>query len=385
MSGGTILKSKSHPLKLITKLNCDSFDESVINKLDTMRLPRNENEFMVKLREKSCYTCMSESELAKSKSENKISNYYPVIDYETIKKIIGDRPKCEVDFTVIGLGSAGTGVLDQVARSTYFKTYMLIDYDRVEAKNLRNQWYTRENLKDFKVNKSRNILNYSNMSPMKIITHNSKFENVSLNCYKSKYVVSGFDNLECRLKLLDLVTSGGFECEYLIDLRYLDHECSIYFVNLKDEKQVTYYRNLLLGDIAEFKDIDKGKYIETKEQLKEYWIKHGYDKAGCIKGRCDLLNDDVDCKYQLAYGCGCGQCNEGCMDYLWSLFEETQPKIPLENEESSCVKQNFIDIYKYASSFIFAAIREIEGDDPKPFTHIEAQTDVIPTSVIIRK
>lgn len=373
-ANGHVLKSKSHPLNLLTRVNSLSSSVDVIEELRRLTLPKNENEHMVKLRENDRYVCLNVRDLQKLKSEDKISPYYPIIDYETTKKLLEDAPKCEVDFTVIGLGSAGTGVLDQVARSTYFKTYMLIDFDRVEGKNLRNQWYTRSHLSEPKVSSSASCL-WAINEYFHIIRHNSHFETVTLSGYKSKYVISGFDNLECRLKLLDLVTSGEFECRYLIDLRYLDYECSIYFIDLDDEKQVKYYRSLLEADKEVF---DAGiEYITTKEELIDYWKNKNLFECNCTMEKGRLGMSFARCS---------GKCgSERCKDDLWITYQNAPNKIVKTEEENSCIKQNFIDIYKYASSFVFAAIREIEGDEPKPFTHIEAQTTVIPTSVIIRK
>ena len=62
------------------------------------------------------------------------------------------------------------------------------------------------------------------------------------------------------------------------------------------------------------------------------------------------------------------------------LFREEPPQ-----EESSCVKWNLIDIYKFASSFVFAAIRDIEDGKEKQFTHVEATTDGLPRSIVLRK
>jgi hypothetical protein len=70
------------------------------------------------------------------------------------------------------------------------------------------------------------------------------------------------------------------------------------------------------------------------------------------------------------------RCKEKCKDIR---------RIDIPAAESSCLRQNFIDIYKYASTFVFAAIREIEAGNPKPFTHVEAQTDKFPSHMVVGK
>ena len=385
---GGFLKNTSPVIQLITGLSNELMNskQHIIDSLNKSKLPQNDNECLVKLRQNSYYTLAKVSELATLESNCDLSFYYSVIKYEDIKNILNELPKTDVDMTVIGLGSAGTGVLDQVSRSTYFNQYLLIDFDKIEFKNLRNQWYTRHHYKEDKVTISKNILCSFNVNDVSVHAVKDRFENAPLKYYKSKYVVSGFDTLECRLNLLDTIISGTFECEYLIDLRYLDYECSVYFIDLKDEKQVKYYRNLLEADIEMFNEINKDKYVQTKEQLRDFWMSNGYHVGNCALARHNFFKDETCIYQQILNKLGCGQCNDACLDGLWAQFQIAQPKIPLTEElESSCVRQNFIDIYKYASSFVFAAIREIEGDNPKPFTHIEAKTDVIPSSVVVRK
>lgn len=361
------IKNNAAIIELLTRSNANNGEEYLLNKLKDIKIP-NRNEIAVKLKLNNSYTIIKKEELDKNKDN--ISTYYPIITHEECENLISKIPKSEYDFTVIGLGSAGTGILDQAARSTYFKNYLLIDFDKIEEKNLRNQWYTRNEAGGYKAIRSKERI--QNIKSASVYAYVDKFQNVNLNTRKSKYVVSGFDNLECRLELLNECLTS-FETRYLIDLRYLDYSCSIYFIDLQDEIQVKYYRNLLSADMESFEA--KTKYITTKEELMEYWEYKNYFFKGCMNARDELFKECESCN-------AC--CNEtSCRDYLWGLFQKARPKIEIK-EESSCVRENFIDIYKYASSFVFSAIREIEKGNDKPFTHIEAQTDVIPTSVVIK-
>lgn len=363
------LKNNTSTVELLTRLNSNLGAEYITTKLKEAPIP-DKNEIAVKFKKNEYYTNIKEADYEKEK--NNISSYYPIITHEECQDLISKIPKSEYDITVIGLGSAGTGILDQVARSTYFKNYLLIDFDVVEEKNLRNQWYTKDDKQILKIRSSRyKILNIRDAN---IQLHGTDFRKVALQHCKSKYVVSGFDNLGCRMELLDKCLTS-FETRYLIDLRYLDYSCSIYFVDLQDEKQVKYYRNLLSADIEAFEE--KAKFITTKEELMEYWSSKNYFCLGCEKAWNALFKVEK-------HFCASRSCNsEDCRNFIWEQFQKSQPKIEIA-EESSCVRENFIDIYKYASSFVFSAIREIENGNDKPFTHIEAQTDVIPTSVVIK-
>jgi len=351
--------------------------------LATVKVPNNEDEIAVKYKREQNYRIIRKDELEENK--DLISEYYPIITYEQTKDMWNAIPKQNIDMTVVGLGSAGTGILDQVARSTYIKEYFLIDFDVIERKNLRNQWYRKAHIGAKKASSSKDIICQTKYDEPNVYVAINKFQNVPLDAYKSKYVVSGFDNLECRMELLDKCLNG-FESKYLIDVRYLDYSSSIYFVDLENEKQVKYYRNLLQADIEAFNEQEEEKernkkYISTKEELCDY-----LKRRGCFDYACGDLMRQLGVP---AVGCGSEfHCeSDACKERWWNLVQTNNVKIelPQEEEESSCVRENFIDIYKYSSSFVFAAIREIEAGNDKPFTHIEAQTEVIPTSVVVRR
>ena len=80
-----------------------------------------------------------------------------------------------------------------------------------------------------------------------------------------------------------------------------------------------------------------------------------------------------------------------CLEHwkkAWELNKDTIkiPKTEIQGEvESTCVRHNFIDIYKFTSSYVFAAVRCIEDEAPKPLTQIEATTEVFPTAMMLRK
>ena len=67
---------------------------------------------------------------------------YPIITYKQALEIQDRLPRQPIDMIVAGLGSAGSGILDQVARSNLVNSFYLVDPDIIEEKNLRNQWYT---------------------------------------------------------------------------------------------------------------------------------------------------------------------------------------------------------------------------------------------------
>lgn len=372
------LKQNATPLELLTKQAPYYLSAMTTEKIQQYPIPIKESEIAVKYKDNEYYSILQKDELENEKPN--ISEYYPIITYEQCVDILKNIPKQDIDFTVIGLGSAGTGILDQVSRSTYFNSYMLIDFDLIEEKNMRNQWYTRGKIGSLKTDASKSIINA--IRPCNIFTKCDDFENVQLELYKTKYVVSGFDSLECRMNLLDKCLKD-FESKYLIDIRYLDYSSSIYFIDLEDEKQVKYYRNLLQADIDGFKQQEENKkFIETVEDMKLFLRENNVGGGQCGNVQHKVFGTPWEIKNCLDVYCDGQQCAD-----LWlEKIKNKNIKIEVKKiEESSCVRENFIDIYKYSSAFVFAAIREIESGNEKPFTHIEAQTDVIPSSFVARK
>ena len=85
------------------------------------------------------------------------------------------------------------------------------------------------------------------------------------------------------------------------------------------------------------------------------------------------------------YSCGSGECKEHLYNEYLKAFENN-PNC-LSEEENTCLKQNLIDIYKYVGTIVMGAIRCIEHNEPKPFTHIEAETNVngLPAYMIVKE
>ena len=403
-AGGLMIKKNAPILQLLTRETIGSLKsktpaqlKEVLHNLGAI----DEDYVFVKYIENDCYCAVRKDEVM----EDRLSHYYPVITYEQYKNISDKLPKTDIDFSCFGLGSAGTGILDQVARSTYFEKYFLVDMDFVENKNLRNQWYLSPSVGNAKTLASKNHVLQAGPSSNRIVERfTGKFQDVNLKDYKTKYIVSGFDSLQARQELLDTITDGTFEAQYLIDARYDDLTASVYFVDLSKKDEVDYYAKNLKADMEVFEELQAEKYVKTKDEFLQWITKKGVTEDHCIWFHDNYMGGLFTCCQEvITKECTLGKCwredymNDDpearlvCKSYFERLWEENKDKWIAEKtfkqdwpEESSCVRQNFIDIYKYASSYIFAAIREIETGEEKPFTYIEVQTDKVPTYKIIK-
>jgi len=391
----TFIKRSAPILQLLTKASIYDLQkkEYLLKKLQEIKFPK-ENEVACKLIGDTYYTIKTKEELEEFKERKSISAYYPIITHEMCTDIINNIPKMDIDFGCFGLGSAGTGVLDLLSRSIFFDSYLLVDFDTVESKNLRNQWYTRNNISLNKTKSSEAILKSRKSSftadGITILSYNKKFQEVPLQNFNFKYVFSAFDSIEARLEFVKTLHDNKVEAQYLIDTRYDDLTASVFFIDMKEQDQVDYYLNGLVEDKKAFDNINKDKIIKTEEDFINY-----LETKNCFANSCSNTQKELMRKMKPGYSTGeyfscpgttCG--GEACRNMYKQVFNNViKDKITLykTEEESSCVRQNFMDIYHFASTFVFDAIRQIEDKQPKPFTHVDVTTDPLPKSLLIRK
>ena len=334
------------------------------------------------------------------------SEYYSIINANSFENLDDFIPVKDFDVLLLGCGSAGTSIVEQLARTKMAKSYKLIDFDKVEAKNLRNQAYTRIDINKFKVDALKDKLMAFNKEDLNIETNNSKFQDVDLKYYKFKYAVLAFDSIDTRIKAFNNIKEGKIKAEYIIDTRYKDLDCSIYFIDTQDENQMRYYEMSLLSDKAELDKIkarikeeviaeDKVNPQWTKSRIRAYWDKKSGFTCNCRTCKINIGIDRVICHET----CGTDACVQRLYNYIKNNTEDivqpmavdpslvnialTQSDINDLASNNSCYHYNIIDIYKFSSSFITCAIRNIYGDKPKGFTHVETTTNGLPKSLVI--
>lgn len=416
----TVIKRNASILELLLKMSPAQIRETtdLRSKIDELDLPTNSNTALVKLFDSQCYTPAAVSNIEEGGClYEDLSDYYPVISYKQIQEITSQLPNIELDVACMGLGSAGSNILEQLCKSTHINSYMLCDMDTVEAKNLRNQWYRTTDKSVSKTTASRTHVAELNVSldpnaSATIQIFNGKFQDKDWTSYEFKYVISGFDSIEARYDLFNFVKEGKLKTKYIIDARYDGLESSLYFVDVSDNKQMEYYERTLKDDLEalhEIKEKEKNKCIDTWDEFYRYLKINRAFQCHCsyLSNKffnrtrpqyADMPDDaykeldskgDVFCTVHAidVHNCECAECLE-YWKKAWELNKDTIkiPKTEVQGEvESTCVRHNFIDIYKFTSSYVFAAVRCIEDEEPKPFTHIEATTEGFPTAMMLRK
>ena len=388
-----LLKNNSSPLEMLTGLSASSLQ--ALSSYDLNQKLREitslgKDEVWVKLKSDTTYAKLTKSTFRRARE--KCSQYYPVYDYNDIVNMKIEIPRDNFDLGVYGLGSAGTAILDQVLRSNWIKSIYLCDFDRVEYKNMINQWYDRNSvgLKKacacyYKIRQlERNGSDIINTNFFIKYDDDKEFQLTKLDDKKYKYVISGFDSINARLDFLNSILDGKIEAKYLIDCRYLDLACSIYMIDLENMDEIQFYKANLEAD-AELIKARNEKEKLTKEEFVEWFNRKGYFSSGCYGCRTKILKqEDVpsDCVINLLGGCK----SQECIDNLYDIYLKSVPNPLVSRTDASCVKYNYIDIYKYVGAIVFGAFRKIENEGTKPFTLVEAETDIkgLPNYMVVR-
>ena len=314
------------------------------------------------------------------------SGYYKLYSFKDVGDIT-EIPKREYSIACAGCGSAGTGILDQVIRLNYFddKPMVLIDFDKVEDKNLRNQFYRRVHRGKDKIYSARDIL--QSIRPLTIETFFGKYEDYSWSLGKYDYVISGFDSIECRLGLLDKVLSGEIETKYLIDARYDGLDSSLFMVDTSNESEMKYYKKLLEQDLEEFKAIPQ--QLDSSEWTIEAVEKYGKETELFIKN-CATIAEKIDgswnniCRKVVGHSLDCG--SQQCKECVLKYFQ--QHNFPMDRKyavQTTCVSENLIHIYKLTSAWVVSNIRAIESGEGKQFTHVDITVDPIPNAIVMKR
>lgn len=315
------------------------------------------------------------------------SSYYPVFTYKAIQNMNIKIPRDHYELGVYGLGSAGTAILDQTARSNWLESIYLCDFDRVEAKNLINQWYTNDDISiekatasKWKLEKYERAIKGGQETKFYIDVSNAKFQDTKLDTKEFKYVVSGFDSIEVRQEFFNNILDGKIKAKYLIDCRYLDLACSVYFIDLDNTEEVEFYKANLEAD-AELIKAKKDEVL-TFEEFDGWVARKDYYARKCIELRMDILSSTtIGC-------CPSHVCaSEECKKHLYDLYLKSLPNSKIKKSDASCIKYNYIDIYKYVGAIVFGAMRRIENGQPKPFSLVEAETDVkgLPNYMVVKE
>lgn len=365
------IKNNTPPLLRIIKLCPSCYQKGYIP--ESIGLIESEG-FYIKQKENNFYSYTSTNP-----DFTITSNYYSIIDLSTINQEELILPKTDTGMFIVGLGSAGTNILNQLAKTELISNFVLIDYDSVEEQNLRNQWYIRNQISTVKTIAAKSNLSYFSPSHKNVITYTQKYNPKLSNRYKAKYVLAGLDNLETRQEILETIKQDPESTRYLIDARYDNLSASLYLIDTHQPDQLKYYEEQLLADKKQLEDNTPAFVPWTEEEVKEIlWASF----MNCETFAGEIIKmDKGDYKAIVCPNDGKGCRHPVCLKNTTDLMNRRQTP---RSQTNTCLARNIIDIYTYTSSFVTAAIRQIEEKNPQPFVHIETSTDPMPVHMILR-
>lgn len=174
--------------------------------------------------------------------------------------------------TVCGAGAIGSNLVDNLARQG-FKSFRVIDFDRVESHNINNQIYSHQHVGSLKVNALYDIIYEVNKSEVECIGKKLEADNIKKYIKDTDLVVDVFDNIPSRKLVRDFCHKNNIPCVHAGVLT--DFGEVIWNENYKlDEKQTNgldpcdypLARNIVLGVVILASEIIIDYFVHSNKR-----------------------------------------------------------------------------------------------------------------------
>lgn len=276
-------KANSNPIELIT--GTSNMGSNLLSMAEFKQRIQEEG-YYIKLRKETHYRFVKELPPAEE-----ISSYYPIFTTEELRKIVGEIPKEHFDVGVFGCGSANSGIIYQLARCSMFNKFLLLDFDSVELKNVRNQIYTSNSLGSTKTYSMGNYIlaTDATLNRTRVIKRiDDRVENKNFAGYEFDYLLVGFDNIEAREVVLNKIKSGEIKTKYLVDTRYQGLTSSLYFIDVNRDEQLKFYEEQLLEDKKLLENKTEENTCNIENVIPIYTYTGSWVTNTIIQMECDL-------------------------------------------------------------------------------------------------
>lgn len=307
--------------------------------------------------------CTGQYQYTKNKDyaeEHHESKYYKLITPEDIEQAYKDMMiSCGALF--VGCGSAGSNIATQLARTNIVDDYLLVDMDKVERHNLRNQIYF---CIDILIKKSEALKRYIEGLTKTSACVTKEFQSIEASV-KAKYLFNMLDSLILRKQCAE-----KFNSDYIIDARYHKLSASLFIIDRSKEDEVKYYNDNLDASIKS--DITDYKFDEA-----ELYGAFNWDICRRkIRRICKELDKccSVLCKRKKEY-----------YDNLPVEYKDKLIQI-VDGNRQTCNSPNIIDIYTITAGIIVRALAQVNDGKDKPFTHLEIDTQTgLPRLMVVKE
>lgn len=276
-------KATSNPLELITGT---SYMNSSLATMVEFKRHIQEEGYYIKPKAERYYKFVKELP-----PTEEISEYYPIFSTEELRKIVGEIPREHFDVGVFGCGSANSGIIYQLSRCSMFNKFLLLDFDRVELKNIRNQIYTFNSVYSSKTYSMANYILATDTTPTRdrvVRRIDDRVENKDFTGYEFDYLLVGFDNIEAREVVLNKIKSGEIKTKYLVDTRYQGLTSSLYFIDVSKSEQLKFYEEQLLEDKKLLENKTEENTCNVENVIPIYAYTGSWVTNTIIQMECDL-------------------------------------------------------------------------------------------------
>lgn len=113
--------------------------------------------------------------------------------------------------TVCGAGAIGSNLVDSLARQG-FKSFRVIDYDRVDPHNINNQIYSKQHVGKLKSDSLSDIIYEVNDGEVESITKKLDSDNIKKYIKDTDLVIDAFDNIPSRMLIKDFCNKNNIAC-----------------------------------------------------------------------------------------------------------------------------------------------------------------------------
>lgn len=113
--------------------------------------------------------------------------------------------------TVCGAGAIGSNLVDNLARQG-FKSFRVIDFDRIDSHNINNQIYSYKDVGLLKSVSLSDIIYEACMADVEAVTKKLESDNIKKYIKNTDLVIDAFDNIPSRKLVTDFCQKNNIPC-----------------------------------------------------------------------------------------------------------------------------------------------------------------------------
>jgi len=162
------------------------------------------------------------------------------MDFQSQKDIYNPENQ-EVSIHIIGAGSTGSFIALTLAKMGINKIWVY-DFDKVEEKNIPNQFYRLKDIKQLKVDALKDIIKEFTGTEVSAENIKVKYSSIPAIMDLGSIVIFCVDNMESRKDIYKALKEIPIK---IIDTRLGGEGYQIYAIDLLDDKQKEYYEKTL--------------------------------------------------------------------------------------------------------------------------------------------